>query len=206
MKRCVIAGAAPVADYQRISSFLTEDDFIIACDGGLFHLEKLKITPDLIIGDFDSHPAPETDIETITLPVEKDDTDCFYAAKEGIKRGFTDFLFVGVTGARLDHSLVNLSILKYLQQNGCHGIIVDDYSKMQLVEKETVTIDGSCSYFSTIAFGGEAAGINIKNARWELNDGRITPDFQYGISNKPVIGSPCNVNCQKGTLLLIEVK
>ncbi len=205
MRRCVILGAAPITDYSKISSLLKSDDFVIACDGGLDHLDALKITPDLIVGDFDSHSKPQTAIETISLPREKDDTDCFFAIKEGISRGFTEYFLTGVIGARLDHSLVNLSILKYLQENNCHGVIADDYSRMQLVTDKAVTVDNNCPYFSTIAFGGTAAGINIKNAKWELCDGTIEPAFQYGISNEPVKGKECTVSCKKGTLLLIEI-
>ncbi len=42
-------------------------------------------------GDFDSHEKPETDRETIVLPVKKDDTDTVFAAKEAMRRGSTNF-------------------------------------------------------------------------------------------------------------------
>ncbi|MBQ2227615.1 MAG: hypothetical protein II427_00670, partial [Firmicutes bacterium] len=68
MKRCVIIGGAPIARYDRIQPLLQDDDFVIYCDSGLKHQEKLNRKPDLIIGDFDSHEKPDTDIETIVLP------------------------------------------------------------------------------------------------------------------------------------------
>ena len=103
MKRCVIIGGAPIADYEKIKEYLRADDFYICCDCGLDHAEGLGITPDLIVGDFDSHKKPETDIETITLPREKDDTDTYFAAKEGIRRGFElTNNFVNVLSAEVD--------------------------------------------------------------------------------------------------------
>ena len=111
MKRCVIAGGAPIEDYTVIRSLLSPDDFVIFCDSGLRHLEKLGVSPSLIVGDFDSYDGPRPDAETITLPCIKDDTDSFFAVKEAVKRGFEEFLLIGVTGGRLDHTLGNLSIL-----------------------------------------------------------------------------------------------
>ena len=113
MKRCVIIGGAPINDYNRIKGLLSDDDFIIACDSGLVHLEKSGITPNLIIGDFDSFDKPKTNIETIVLPREKDDTDSFFAVKEAVRRGFDELLIFGAIGGRLDHSLGNISILLY---------------------------------------------------------------------------------------------
>ncbi|MBQ2217435.1 MAG: thiamine diphosphokinase, partial [Firmicutes bacterium] len=60
MKRCVIIGGAPIARYDRIQPLLQDDDFVIYCDSGLKHQEKLNRKPDLIIGDFDSHEKPDT--------------------------------------------------------------------------------------------------------------------------------------------------
>ncbi|MBQ6845987.1 MAG: thiamine diphosphokinase, partial [Oscillospiraceae bacterium] len=75
MKRCVIIGGGEINNVSAIKAVLSEKDFYIFCDSGLYHSEKLGISPDLIVGDFDSHQKPQTDIETIVLPREKDDTD-----------------------------------------------------------------------------------------------------------------------------------
>lgn len=99
MKRCVIVGGADINNYEYIKSCLRNDDFILFCDSGLKHLESLQVNPGLIVGDFDSHDNPHLGVETIVLPCEKDDTDTVFAVKEAIKRGFDDFLLIGVVGA-----------------------------------------------------------------------------------------------------------
>lgn len=111
MKRCVIVGGADINNYDYVRSRLCADDYIVFCDSGLKHLDALQVRPGLIVGDFDSHDNLHLDIETIVLPCEKDDTDTVFAVKEAIKRGFDDFLFIGVVGARLTtHSVTCLSL------------------------------------------------------------------------------------------------
>ena len=77
--RCVIVGGAKIRDYERARSYLRGDDYVIYCDSGLSHMEGLGAKPSLIVGDFDSYDDPHLDVETITLPVAKDDTDTVYA-------------------------------------------------------------------------------------------------------------------------------
>ena len=217
MKRCVIAGGAEIRDYERMKEYLRADDFIIYCDSGLRHMEGLGRQPSLIIGDFDSAERPDIDVETIVLPVAKDDTDTMHAVKVGIDRGFTDFLLLGVTGGRADHSLVNLYALFYLDSHGCRGIIVDDYSEMEVVSAhpemingKTVTVRGRASvedrypFFSLINMTGTARGITIKNARFPLENAEITSDYQYATSNEVLAGKTAEIIVAEGRLLLIK--
>ena len=156
MKRCVIVGGADINNYEYIKNCLHNDDFVVFCDSGLKHLEYLQVTPGLIVGDFDSHKNPNLDVETIVLPCEKDDTDTVYAVKEAIKRGFDEFLLIGVIGGRLDHTLGNVSILLHLESLGKKGKIIDDYSEMEIVSKEPAFIDDSYAFFSLLNRLGES--------------------------------------------------
>ena len=204
--RCVIIGGADINNYKDICQYLKSGDFCIYCDSGLKHVSGLKTEPDLIIGDFDSHEKPKTNIEIIELPREKDDTDTVYAVKEALKRGFDDFLLIGVIGNRLDHSLVNVSVLNFLYENSKIGKIVDDYSEMEIVADKTVKITDKFSYFSLINMFGISEGVTIKNAKFPLEDGIITSEYQYATSNEVLKGYTAEVSVKKGKLLLIKVK
>ena len=206
MKRCVIVGGADINNYEYIKSCLHNDDFIVFCDSGLKHLEALQVKPGLIVGDFDSHDNPHLDIETIVLPCEKDDTDTVFAVKEAIKRGFEDFLLIGVVGARLDHTLGNVSILLYLDSLGKKGKIIDDYSEMEIVSKEPAYIDDSYAYFSLLNISGTTKGVTIENAKFPLDNAEITCEYQYGISNEVLPGRTTKVFVREGNLLLIKVR
>lgn len=204
LARCVIVGGADIGDYTRARSFLREGDFVIYCDSGLRHMEGLCVRPSLIVADFDSFDDPHMDVETITLPVAKDDTDSVYAMREGIRRGFTDFLLTGVIGARLDHTLVNAYILTSLENRGCHGMIVDDWSEMEIVSSRA-EVDDSFPFFSLVAMEGDARGVTIRNAKFCIENALIGPDYQYATSNEPLPGKTAEITVGDGRLLLIRI-
>ena len=209
MRRCVIIGGASIGDYGTVSAKLRQDDYMIYCDCGLRHMDGLGAEPDLIVGDFDSYSNPEFDTETIVLPCEKDDTDTVFAVKEALRRGFEDFLLIGVVGERLDHTLGNVSILLMLDSAGKKGIIIDDYSEMEIVSDRCempCIIDDSYVYFSLINISGTARGVTIRGAKYPLENAEITCEYQYGVSNEVLPGCTAEVIVGEGKLLLIKVR
>ena len=178
MKRCVIVGGADINNYDYVRSRLCADDYIVFCDSGLKHLDALQVRPGLIVGDSDSHDNPNLDVETIVLPCEKDDTDTVFAVKEAIRRGYEDVLLIGVVGARLDHTLGNVYILEYLDNLDKKGFIIDNYSEMEFVSRQTAYIDDSFRFFSLLNITGIAKGITVKNAKYPLKDAEITCGYQ----------------------------
>ena len=205
MARCVIIGGAEIRDYERARQALEAGDYYIYCDSGLRHRKKLGAEPDLVVGDFDSHPDPRLPVETITLPREKDDTDTVFAVKEAIRRGFDDFLLLGVIGGRLDHTIGNLGILLMLDTQGRKCAALDDYARLEIVSRETALVPDSYSYFSLLNISGTAKGITIRNAKYPLTDGEITCEYQYGVSNEVLPGKTAEITVREGRLLLIKV-
>ena len=205
MKRCVIVGGADIGNYEYVRSLLSGEDFFVFCDSGLKHMDRLGVRPSLIVGDFDSHENPHLEAETIVLPREKDDTDTVYGVKEALKRGFDTFLLIGVVGGRLDHTLGNVSILLYLDAIGKNGVIVDDYSEMEIVSSSPVSVSDRYAYFSLLNVSGRAKGVTIQNAKYPLDNAEITCEYQYGISNEVLPGRTAIVSVRDGRLLLIRV-
>lgn len=91
---------------------VTEEDYVIAVDGGLSYCGLLNVEPDLIIGDFDSMSEQEklaveqlqqTVPEKICrLPECKDDTDMLAAIKRGAGVGtILISVFYAATGGDL---------------------------------------------------------------------------------------------------------
>ncbi len=211
MKRCVIMSAGEICNYERVRTFLQDDDFFIFCDGGLSHAQGLGLSPSLIVGDFDSCDSEllakwKESCELVRLPREKDDTDTLFAVKLALERGYSDFLLLGAMGGRFDHALGNVSILLYLQGLGKKALLVDDYSVMQIVGKEPLYIEDSCSYFSVLTVAGDVSGVNIKNAKYPLENAELSADFQLGISNEVLPGMTAEVSVEKGRVLVVVVR
>ncbi len=204
--RCVIIGGADIDDYTAIRCQLRSDDFFVYCDSGLKHMHALQATPGLIVGDFDSHENPHLPVETIVLPCEKDDTDTVYAVKTCLQRGYEDFLLIGAAGARLDHTIGNVSVLLYLHSIGKHGKLLDDYSEMEIVSGTPAYIPDHFAFFSLLNITGQAKGIFIQNAKYPLENGEIPCTYQYGISNEVLPGKTAVVYVTNGELLLVKVR
>jgi len=58
---------------------LPEDPFVTAADAGYLYLTEKGVTPDLIVGDFDSLGSVPDFPSVTVLPVKKDDTDTLFA-------------------------------------------------------------------------------------------------------------------------------
>ena len=103
MGACIIFCAA---EFHGLAAPLNPDDFIIAADGGLMHTQALGITPNGILGDFDS--LGYTPDNSTVFPVEKDDTDAMLAVRKGLELGYREFYLYGsLDGPRLDHTVAN---------------------------------------------------------------------------------------------------
>ena len=206
MRRCVIVGGADIGNYVFLRQALRADDYVIYCDSGLKHIPGLQVQPSLIVGDFDSHENPGLDIETIVLPREKDDTDTVFAVKEALRRGFDHVLLLGGVGARLDHTLGNLSILLHLDALGKHGCIIDDYSELEIVSSQPVSVCDRYAFFSLLNITGCAKGITVTGAKYPLQDAEIPVTYQYGISNEVLPGETAVISVSDGKLLLVKVR
>ena len=129
-RRAVILSAVPVS--TALCRYVQPGDFVVACDAGYRNAERLDLRPDLIVGDFDSAPQPKTEHETIVLPHVKDDTDTQYAAHWLLEHGYDEITLLGALGgARLEHTLANLSTGLYLAKNGVNVLLANERSELR---------------------------------------------------------------------------
>ncbi len=79
--------------------------------------------------------------------------------------------------------------------------------EMQLVVAggEPVLVPDTYSHFSLMCIAGDVSGVTIKNAKYPLEKGTITSDYQYGVSNEVLPGQTAEVTLEKGVLLLVMV-
>lgn len=115
-----------------------KDDFlmptathIIAVDGGMRHLYKLGIKPNIWVGDMDSSIGLKIDeeflsgVEIKTLPIKKDISDSEYAVQKALEFGANEIIIIGGIGTRFDHSLFNINMLFKLAKKNILCKILD---------------------------------------------------------------------------------
>ena len=181
---------------------LRTGDSVIAVDGGLRYLEKLKITPDLIIGDFDSLGyVPDTG-NIIKLSTEKDDTDTMAAVRAGFDMGFSVFYIHYGMGGRLDHTIANIQTLAFIQQNRGFGLLFGVKERAVLVDKSIGFSEQMKGYISVFSYTSEATGVFLEGLKYGLENGVLTNSFPVGCSNE-FIGQKSCISIKEGTLLII---
>ena len=199
MADCVIFCAG---GFDGLIKPLAEQDYLLAADGGYAHIQALGLTPNAVLGDFDSLGYTPEGAEV--FPVEKDDTDAMLAARHGLARGYRRFfLYGGLEGRRLDHTVANFQTLQFLADRGATGYLIGkDYIATVIKDGALSFRAGGCGIFSAFCMGSDARGVTIDGLRYELENGTLTAGFPLGVSNH-FTGSPAKIQVENGSLLVL---
>jgi len=199
LKKCIILCAG---GFDGLLATPKEGDYIIAADGGYRHALNFGITPDCILGDFDSLGyVPEG---AQVHPVEKDDTDAMLAVRHGLSLGFEEFeIYGGMEGDRVDHTVANLQTLFYIEEAGALGWLIGKKQIATVLKNDTLFLPARESgTVSVFAIGGKAENVTIKGLFYEAENITLTPAFPLGVSNH-FVGKEASVTVKDGALLVI---
>ena len=179
---------------------------VIAADGGWRICRRENITPDLLLGDFDSlHTMPDF-ARIRRVPVEKDDTDMMLAIKEGLGRGETEFHLYGGMGGRTDHTIANLQGLLYLADHGARGWLYGDRERFTAIRDGSITLPArEKGIVSVFCMGADAQGVTIEGGQYTVHDAVLTSSFPLGVSNH-YVGNPVRVTVTQGSLLIALIE
>ena len=203
--RCVIIGGGDCS-VELLKLNISTDDYIICADSGYDIAVEARIQPDLVIGDFDSVKGFVQNVDKITLPVEKDVTDCLAAYNEGVKRDFTKFLLLGGTGGRFEHTFANISVMANASKDGNEFRIIDDKHTFYAITDSSIKISFSPnSQISVFAFGDKAFGVTEKGFHYSIENYTLNPFIPIGISND-IVSDFGEISVEKGTLIIIETQ
>lgn len=199
MGRCIIFCAG---GFEQLAVPVEPGDYIIAADGGFAHVKQLGLTADAVLGDFDSLGyVPEN---AQVFPVQKDDTDAMLAVRHGLSLGFREFfLYGGLDGPRLDHTVANFQTLQYLADHGAAGWLIGLSQMATVIHNETVLFsEAAQGIVSLFCMGKDARDVTVKNLQYTLEKGTLTPGFPLGVSNH-FIGSAAEITVRDGSLLML---
>ena len=200
MKTCFIFGSMPVTKNPITP---TTNDLIIAADGGLITLEKLKLTPDYIVGDFDSLGYTPEGSNIIKHPVKKDETDTILAVDVAFEKGYDNFVIYGCLGGRLDHTIASIQTASYIAEKGGNSVFVDSDTYLTVIKETSINFTkenrGTISIF---ALSDTTNGVNASNLLYTLSDAQLSPDYPLGVSNE-FIGNDATISVKNGKLCVI---
>ncbi|WP_139652666.1 thiamine diphosphokinase [Raoultibacter phocaeensis] len=202
MGACALVGAVEFnAEHFSAQRF----DAVIAVDAGYAHLEKIKVEPDLVVGDFDSlgyvpdHPRIETH------PSHKDASDIELAMQRAAELGFDTLVVYGCLSGRLDHTYGTLQLLARFARRGLRAFAVGDtfavcaleggaYNALEFDAVEAGTL-------SAFAVSDTVRGVDEIGLEYPLDKAVLVNDEPLGVSNE-FIGKPVKVAIEEGTLLV----
>lgn len=190
---------------EKIKPLLPENAYVICADGGFRHMDKLGLTPDIVIGDMDSVKADLHGEKTIVYPVRKDFTDSEIAVNYAIDNGFSDLVLIGFTGTRTDHTLTNLFLLKGISELGARAEIIDEHNIIRYAEKENIIRGKKGDIVSIIPIGGDVSGITTEGLDYPLFSETLEFGKGRGVSNV-MTGDECRITVKNGSALIIKSK
>lgn len=189
-------------------------DLIIAADSGMDFLYRHHITPDIIVGDFDSadHEVlaffeDETEAEIIRLNPIKDDTDTEFAVRDAISRGVHTITILGATGSRVDHMLANIVLLGIGLEKNVDITLLDAKNRI-CMKNASFALEKSRQFgqfVSLIPFSGDVKHLTLSGFKYNLSDYTLTGFNSLGVSNE-IVDPVARVEFSEGILVVIEAR
>ena len=177
-------------------------DKVVCCDGGF---NVCPVTPDMILGDFDSLEKPDgIDIPLVEHNPHKDASDgelAVYYAKEVL--GADSIVFYGVTGGRVDHVLCNLSSRRRANTRGMSAKAEEDGLDIHYVEGEFDLPTQKGETISILPYGENALVSDSQKLEYPLDELILTSCDSRGLSNVS-LGGKIHINVKRGGVFVFR--
>ncbi|MBE6662098.1 MAG: thiamine diphosphokinase [Ruminococcaceae bacterium] len=183
----------------------TENDLVIAADGGYKNALRLGAKPTLAVGDFDSFTDDlPPSVEKMQVPAEKDFTDSQLAVDVAQKKGAKQIFLIGGLDGRIDHALSNLALLESLWHDGVRAVIADGRNRVRYIESTSeLVLNVGYKYLSILAVDKKVKGVYIDGCKYPLKNARLERDYQFAVSNE--IEKNCAlVAVRRGGIFIVE--
>ena len=158
--------------------------FVIVADAGYLRAKQLGIKPDLLVGDFDSLGYAPTDVETVTVPVEKDFSDGELGVRTAALRGVKELDIYGAAGGRPDHFLFNLHLLKIAFDLGVRAVLRGDDFDIYYTESNFFMPATIGDWFSVVPLGESVHILKATGLKYPAEGVTLTKKDTRGLSNE----------------------
>lgn len=209
-KRGILFSAAPIDPQEQVGYVPAQGDYVVCADGGIALAKRLKIRPDLIVGDFDSGEDPACcpeplfeGVPVLRVPSEKDDTDTKLALSQLHQKGCALVLVFGGLGGRLDHTLANIADLIYFCRRGMRVVLVSAQNTLFVLENESLSLPQVQNrYLSLFSLTPCCKGVTLERVKYPLQNDTLTQEVPLGISNEFTSLGPASIQVKEGILLV----
>ena len=191
----IVALGGDLRDSELVRSALRGAGLIIAADSGAERLAAIGIQPHLLIGDFDSLDPAElfrlraAGVEVVEHPAPQQRTDADVALELALRRGATSVIVLGALGgARIDHTLGNLSLLSHPSLREIPIWAVDGWSALTILRgdgvRETHFHGHPGDYVSIIPLSARVKGVTAVGLKWPLDNAVLERGQVQAVSNE----------------------
>ena len=201
-------GELPFPDHAR--ACIRPDDFILCADGGARHAMNLGLTPDYVVGDFDSLESTELlrlsrDGAVLdSHPRDKDATDLELALQVARTFAPEEIILLGALGGRLDQTLANILLLAHLDYADLPVTLVNGPERAWVV-RDAITVQGQPGdILSVIPLTPDVSGLTYHHGlRWVLTDATLPFGSSQGVSNE-LVAEEARLSLRTGAVLVIH--
>src|SRR5699024_3725345 len=132
-------------------------------------------------------------------------TDLEIALNKAFELNANKIYLFGVTGGRLDHTLVNIQTLNLIENRKIKGIMVDRYNRLELTTpgKHIVAKEKEYPNISFLPLTRVVEGLTLSGFYYPLTNERVMMGSTLCISNK-LLSNKGTFFYEEGILLLIK--
>ena len=206
MKAVILAGGTAEAtdDLKRACQSAS---LVVAADSGLRHAAALELSPDIIVGDFDSVPndvlALYPDLPRLEHPPEKDLLDLELALDYAESVGATECLIVGGLGSRFDQSLAAVLIATRRKAQGLTVSLRSGHQAVYILAgRDALVLERPPKQRFSLLSLVETSVVSLENAKYPLGRSPLPFGVGLGVSNE-VARSPLGVTLHDGLVALV---
>lgn len=208
-QRIVLFANGELPEPENIARLINKEDFLIAVDGGLNHMNGLGLKPDLIIGDLDSveeeilEKFRKQNVKIEKYPIDKDQNDLELAIQAAVGMKPESIWIAAALGNRIDQTLANIFLLTREDLMDIDTHLVDGLRDVFIIRKEAVITGIQDQIVSLIPILGPVKGISTEGLKYPLDNETLYPDQTRGISNR-LSSVTAKIRIKNGLLLCIH--
>lgn len=188
---------------KMLQQYAQEADYIICADGGYDHAVSCGISPNILVGDFDSMAGEPADfLRRVKLPKEKDETDSLYAFRFALAKGATNIVLYGGLGDRLDHSYANICLLQQAMIRDIPMVVTDGKTEVYMTDSVLTLEKAVGTVVSVYSFSDVCEGVTLTGVKYPLHQFCLDKYNILGTSNE-FVDSHAQFRVSCGNLLII---